>query len=167
MITVVGEALIDLVLMDGHVAAQPGGGPFNVARTIGRLGLAPAFLGRLSRDGFGRMLRARLDEDGVAMGLPALTDAPTTLAAVDVDPDGVPQYHFYLDGTSSAALEYPLALPADLTALPAGHHRPAGIPGPARPHPAPDRRLEGQHGRSRLPLPRRAAPGRRRRSARA
>jgi fructokinase len=120
MITVVGEALIDLVLMDGHVAAQPGGGPFNVARTIGRLGLAPAFLGRLSRDGFGRMLRARLDEDGVAVGLPALTDAPTTLAAVDVDPDGVPQYHFYLDGTSSAALEYPLALPADLTALHAG-----------------------------------------------
>jgi hypothetical protein len=29
MIIVTGEALIDLVLLDGHVAAQPGGGPFN------------------------------------------------------------------------------------------------------------------------------------------
>jgi fructokinase len=47
MIIVTGEALIDLVLLDGHVAAQPGGGPFNTARTIGRLGLAPAFLGRV------------------------------------------------------------------------------------------------------------------------
>lgn len=120
MIIVTGEALIDLVLLDGHVAAQPGGGPFNTARTIGRLGLAPAFLGRLSQDGFGRMLRARLEQDGVAIGLPQLTDAPTTLAAVGVDPGGVPRYHFYLDGTSSAALEYPIALPADLTALHAG-----------------------------------------------
>ena len=124
MITVVGEALIDLVVgQDGRVDAQPGGGPFNTARTIGRLGLAPAFLGRLSQDGFGHMLRARLEEDGVALGLPELTDAPTTLAAVDVDPAGVPQYHFYLVGTASAALEYPLliaALPADLTALHAG-----------------------------------------------
>lgn len=32
----------------------------------------------------------------------------------------MPQYHFYLDGTSSAALEYPIALPDDLTALHAG-----------------------------------------------
>ena len=120
MIIVTGEALIDLVLLEGHVAAQPGGVPFNTARTIGRLGLAPAFLGRLSQDGFGRMLRARLEQDGVALGLPQLTDAPTTLAAVDVDPGGVPRYHFYLDGTSSAALEYPIALPADLTALHAG-----------------------------------------------
>ena len=66
------------------------------------------------------MLRARLEQDGVAIGLPQLTDAPTTLAAVDVDPGGVPRFHFYLDGTSSAALEYPTALPADLTALHAG-----------------------------------------------
>jgi fructokinase len=69
MITVIGEALIDLVVdHDGRVWAQPGGGPFNTARTIGRLGLAPAFLGRLSQDSFGRTLRARLDRDGVALG---------------------------------------------------------------------------------------------------
>jgi fructokinase len=124
MIAVIGEALIDLVLgHDGHVAAQPGGGPFNTARTMGRLGLEPAFLGRLSPDGFGRMLRASLDRDGVTLGVPQPTDDATTLAVVDVDQAGAPRYRFYLAGTSSAALEYPLlcaALPAGVMALHTG-----------------------------------------------
>jgi len=124
MIAVTGEALIDLVIApDGRIAAQPGGGPFNTARTVGRLGLTPVFLGRVSRDRFGRMLRDRLDADGVRVGVPELTGAPTTLAAVDVDPAGGAQYHFYLAGTSAADLEYPLlsgALPRDVTALHAG-----------------------------------------------
>src|SRR5216683_1624662 len=90
MITVVGEALIDLVVgHDGRIDAQPGGGPFNTARTLGRLGLAPAFLGRLSQDGFGRMLRDRLDQDAVTLGVPELADAPTIerLIASDLPPD--------------------------------------------------------------------------------
>src|SRR5260370_5561709 len=122
MTTVTGEALIDLVGgPDSHIAAQPGGGPFNTARTMGRLGLAPAFLGRLSQDGFGRMLRASLDRDGVTLGVPQLTDAPTTLAVADVDSAGGARYRFYLAGTSSAALEYPLlsaALHGGIPALP-------------------------------------------------
>jgi fructokinase len=67
MIAVTGEALIDLVI-DGErrLVARPGGGPFNTARTLGRLGAAPVFLGRLSGDTFGRMLRDRLGHDGVA-----------------------------------------------------------------------------------------------------
>jgi fructokinase len=124
MITVVGEALIDLVVgQDGRIDAQPGGGPFNTARTLGRLGLAPAFLGRLSQDGFGRMLLARLGQDGVTLGVPDLADAPTTLAVVDVDAAGSPRYRFYLSGTSAAALKYPLlsgVLPGGVTALHAG-----------------------------------------------
>jgi fructokinase len=124
MITVTGEALIDLVVDgDGSSRPRPGGGPFNTARTIGRLGLAPAFVGRLSRDGFGRQLRSRLDQDGVTLAVPQLSDAPTTLAVVDVDAAGAPRYRFYLAGTSAAALEYPLltaALPDGTTALHAG-----------------------------------------------
>jgi len=124
MITVTGEALIDLVFDgDGCPRPRPGGGPFNTARTIGRLGLAPAFLGRLSQDSFGRQLRARLDQDGVTLAVPQLADAPTTLAVVDVDAAGAPRYRFYLAGTSSAALEYPLltsALPDGMTALHTG-----------------------------------------------
>jgi fructokinase len=124
MITVAGEALIDLVLdHDGCVGAQPGGGPFNTARTIGRLGLAPAFLGRLSRDGFGRLLRASLDQDGVTVSVPELVDAPTTLAVVEVDEAGAAHYGFYLAGTASETLEFSqlaAALPRTVTALHAG-----------------------------------------------
>jgi fructokinase len=124
MITVTGEALIDLVIDgDGCPRPRPGGGPFNTARTIGRLGLAPAFLGRLSQDSFGRQLRTRLDQDGVTLAVPQLADAPTTLAVVDIDATGAPRYRFYLAGTSSGALEYPLltaALPDGMTALHAG-----------------------------------------------
>ncbi len=124
MIAVTGEALIDLVAdHDGRIAARPGGGPFNTARTVGRLGLAPAFLGRLSVDRFGRQLRASLDQDGVTLAVPELVAAPTTLAMVDVDAGGSPGYRFYLAGTSAAALDYPAlsaALPGDVTALHAG-----------------------------------------------
>jgi fructokinase len=124
MIAVIGEALIDLVAdPDGRITARPGGGPFNTARTIGRLGLAPAFLGRLSLDRFGRQLRASLDQDGVTLAVPHLVDAPTTLAVVDVDPGGLPRYRFYLAGTSAPALDYPAlaqALPDGVTALHAG-----------------------------------------------
>jgi fructokinase len=123
VIAVTGEALIDLVIgPDDHVAAQPGGGPFNTARTIGRLGLAPTFLGGLSQDRFGARLRASLDQDGVTLAVPPAT-VPTTLALADVDPDGVARYHFYLAGTAACALEYPqlsAALPAGVTALHAG-----------------------------------------------
>jgi len=124
MITVTGEALIDLVIDgDGCPRPRPGGGPFNTARTVGRLGLAPAFLGRLSADSFGHQLRARLDQDGVMLAVPQLADAPTTLAVVDLDAAGAPRYRFYLAGTSAGALEYPLleaALPEGMTALHAG-----------------------------------------------
>src|SRR5262249_57342267 len=98
----------------------PGGGPFNTARTIGRLGLAPAFLGRLSQDSFGDQLRARLDEDGVTLAVPQPADVPTTLAIVDIDAAGAPPYRFYLAGPPAPALEYPLLPPAP----------PAGTPAP-------------------------------------
>src|SRR5258708_29602942 len=97
MITVTGEALIDLVIDgDGCPRPRPGGGPFNTARTIGRLGLTPAFLGRLSRDSFGHQLRSRLNRDGVTLAVPQLADAPTTLAVVDVDAAGGPRHPFFL-----------------------------------------------------------------------
>jgi fructokinase len=120
MIAVVGEALIDLVVDgQGAVAARPGGGPFNTARTLGRLGAPTTFLGRLSRDAFGRLLRASLRRDGVAVGVPA-ADAPTTLAVVDIDQDGVAQYEFYLAGTAAVDLDYRRlsgAVSDDLTAV--------------------------------------------------
>jgi fructokinase len=122
MITVAGEALIDVIADSaGALDPRPGGGPFNVARAVARLGLPSTFLGRLSRDRFGRLLRADLDHDGVLLAVDQPTDAPTTLAVVDVDPAGVPAYRFYLSGTSAAAIEPGQAiLPPGTTALHVG-----------------------------------------------
>ncbi len=124
MIAVVGEALIDLLVDDGgEVTARPGGGPFNTARTLGRLGAETMFLGRLSGDGFGRMLRTRLAEDGVEIGVAAAADQPSPLAVADRRPGGAVSYDFYVAGSAAACLEYPMlaaALPDCLTALHVG-----------------------------------------------
>jgi fructokinase len=124
MIAVTGEALIDLIVdARGRCHARPGGGPYNVARTVARLGQQSAFLGRLSGDRFGRLLQASLDQDGVITAIPEPVTAPTTLAIADLDEAGVPSYAFYLAGTSACALDYPLlaaALPPTTRALHAG-----------------------------------------------
>jgi fructokinase len=114
VILVAGEALFDLVPVDGDdtIAAHPGGGPFNAARTIGRLDQPVAYLGRLSRDRFGTRLRGLLEQDGVSLEAVVETDEPTTLALADVDEDGVAQYHFYSDSTSAAGLTVEAALGA-------------------------------------------------------
>jgi fructokinase len=119
MITVAGEALIDLIVDPaGHVDARFGGGPFNVARAIARLGQPAVFLGRLSGDRFGRLMRADLDRHGVYVAIEAAAEPPTTLAVVDVDPAGVPGYRFYLTDTSAAAIGPGQAsLPPGTTAL--------------------------------------------------
>ena len=103
---VAGEALVDLVRReDGSYAAHPGGGPYNVARTLGRLGVRAAFLGRLSDDAFGARLRAELEADGVDLSASVATSAPTTLALAELDAAGAATYRFYAHGTSAPGLE--------------------------------------------------------------
>jgi fructokinase len=123
-VVVAGEALIDLVVgTDGRVDAHLGGGPFNAARTMARLGVPTTFFGRLAGDRFGRLLREQLTEDGVGIAVPEPSGRPSTLAVVSLDDAGVASYTFYLDGTSVADLDYPAAkwaLPAGMTALHVG-----------------------------------------------
>jgi fructokinase len=112
---VAGEALIDLVPESpaaGALAAHPGGGPFNAARTIGRLERPVAYLGRLSRDRFGQRMEALLAEDGVRLDAIVHTDEPTTLALADLDEHGVARYRFYTEGTAAAGLTAEAALAA-------------------------------------------------------
>lgn len=105
MIIVAGEALIDLIVHpDGRLTAAPGGGPFNTARTIGRLGVEVAFLGRLSTDRFGRTLSAALSIDGVDLRWATRTEAPTTLAIAELDAAGAASYRFHLAETSAPGL---------------------------------------------------------------
>jgi fructokinase len=118
MITVAGEALIDLIVdaQSADVRASPGGGPFNTARAVARLGQPVKFLGRLSSDRFGRELAGRLDADGVRLAGQADAAEPTTLALADIDEAGIASYRFYLTGTAAAALSGAV-LPAGTTAL--------------------------------------------------
>ncbi len=107
MIVVVGEALMDLIVApDGSVAANAGGGPYNTARTIARLGQPVTFLGRISNDRYGRDLRANLAGDGVSIDGVIETDDPTTMAVVELDERGIASYHFDVDGTSAAGLTH-------------------------------------------------------------
>lgn len=105
MIVVAGEALVDLVPVPVGAEvlhrANPGGGPFNTAVTLGRLGAPVAFAGALSADGFGRLLRARLAEAGVDLAAAPVLDAPTPLAVVTLGGEGTENlYSFHLAGTT-------------------------------------------------------------------
>ena len=112
-IVVGGEALVDLVPhAAGELRAHAGGGPYNTARTLGRLGQDVHYLGCLSDDGFGKLLRARLVEDDVQLDTAVETPLPTTLALAELDERGAATYRFYTEGTSAPALEPEAALAA-------------------------------------------------------
>lgn len=103
MIGVIGEALIDLEVPAAdarHPVAHPGGSPMNVAVTLGRLGSETAFLGRLSSDSFGRLLRTHLGESKVDLRWSVDAEEPTSLAIVSVSPSGSATYAFHVDGTA-------------------------------------------------------------------
>lgn len=123
-VVVAGENLIDLIVRaDGTITPVAGGGPYNTARTIGRLGGDVAYLGRISRDRFGRGIRAALIADGVSPALVVDTDDPTTLALAELDASGAASYHFYVDGTAAAGLtpeDVAGAIAADTQAIHAG-----------------------------------------------
>lgn len=124
MILVCGEALIDLVpLPDGPepaYVARGGGSLFNVAMGLGRLEVPVGFFGRLSRDPFGRMMRRRLEDDGVDCSLVLEGDEPSTLAIVHLEPGAEPLYTFHGEGTADRFIEVddiPADLPAEVSAL--------------------------------------------------
>lgn len=112
-ILVGGEALYDLVVdAGGGVTGHPGGGPFNTARTIGRLRQPVAFLGRLSNDRLGATHERMLADDGVDLGCVVRTADPTTLALASLDAIGAASWSFYSAGTAAAGLEPQEALAA-------------------------------------------------------
>jgi fructokinase len=101
-LTVIGEALIDLVPRadPGSYQAQPGGSPFNVAIGLARLGHRTALMARLADNAFGNLLRAHAGAEGLDLGAAPLATEPTTLAVVGLDRDGRANYDFYLQGTA-------------------------------------------------------------------
>jgi fructokinase len=79
---------------------SPGGGPYNTARALGRLGAAVGFLGRLSQDHFGSVLTNVLAQSGVSLRYTSRGPEPSALALAHRSADGEADYSFYLSGTT-------------------------------------------------------------------
>ncbi|WP_405678598.1 carbohydrate kinase [Streptomyces sp. NBC_01511] len=133
MIVVAGESLIDLVPRpaaagpaDGAGGPLPpllprlGGGPYNTAVALGRLGTRTAFCSRVSTDGFGTALLEGLWSARVDTSLVQRGPEPTTLAVASVGSDGSAGYGFYARGTADRLFELPPQLPPSTRALALG-----------------------------------------------
>ncbi|MGF0308695.1 carbohydrate kinase [Rhodococcoides fascians A25f] len=118
-ILVCGEALVDLVPVHEGPLLSPklGGGPFNVAVAIGRLGSPVAYLSRISRDPFGEQILASLRDAGVDISWVQRGDEPTTLAMTTLAEDGSAEYSFYADGTADRLVADPGDLPDEISVL--------------------------------------------------
>jgi fructokinase len=112
-----GEILIDFlpVEVSGEVTGFrmfPGGGPFNVAVGLARLGQPTAFVSKLGADFFGRRLRQAVRAEGIDDAWLLDSSAPSTLAFVTVEA-GEPSFTFYGDGAADTLLA-PTDLPTQL-----------------------------------------------------
>jgi fructokinase len=102
VVTVIGEALVDLVSNgpEGGYRASPGGSPFNVAVGLARLGNSTSLMARFAEDSYGRMLRAAATAEDIDLGAAAKAGERTTLAIASVDETGSVVYDFDADGTA-------------------------------------------------------------------
>jgi len=113
MITVIGEALVDIIVdPQGNVTSVVGGAPLNTARTCARLGIDTTFLGGVSSDAFGGRIMRLLVDDGVTYARGNQVHEPTTLAIAQIDEHGAATYRFMMEGTSAAAVNPEQALAA-------------------------------------------------------
>jgi fructokinase len=108
MFTIAGESLIDFIQQPavrtetGYPVyeAFPGGGPYNIARAMGRLGEDVGFLCPFSHDSLGALLLATIKADGTRDLIEEGVSAPTSMAVVSFTDAGQPAYQFYREGTA-------------------------------------------------------------------
>ncbi|MDX3669363.1 carbohydrate kinase family protein [Streptomyces europaeiscabiei] len=121
MIVVAGEALIDLVPQgaDALVDLRParGGGPYNTAVALGRLGSPTAFCSRVSYDAYGEALLSGLRDADVDVASVQRGPEPTTLALASIGEGGSARYSFYVEGSADRLFEAPARLPVGTRAV--------------------------------------------------
>jgi fructokinase len=102
LVTVIGEALIDLVPASdsGDYRAHPGGSPFNVGVALARLRQRTALMARLGDHGFGDLLRQRAMAEGIDLRAAARAAEQATLAVVSLNGSRQASYDFYVEGTA-------------------------------------------------------------------
>lgn len=108
-----GELLIDFTPVgeteDGRLlfARNPGGAPANVAVQAYRAGVSAGFLGRVGKDMFGDFLVGTLKDCGVDIsGLSQDPDYATTLAFVQLSPEGDRDFSFYRNPGADTRLSF-------------------------------------------------------------
>jgi fructokinase len=102
MLTVIGEALVDLVA-DGPGARyrdSPGGSPFNVAVGLARLGNRTSLMARFADDRYGQLLRSAAAGEGIDLSAAPRAAERATVATAAVDDVGQVTYTFDMDGTA-------------------------------------------------------------------
>lgn len=123
MILCCGEALIDMIPTTttdggGGFAPHPGGGVFNTAIALGRLGVKTGMLTGISTDMFGQQLLAALHASHVDTSLTVTSGRPSTLAFVQLT-NGHAEYAFFDENTAGRMLtitDLPV-IPAEVDAL--------------------------------------------------
>ncbi len=111
----IGEALVEIMRPTvGQALDRPGdfrgpfasGAPAIFAVAAARLGASVAFIGGVGDDAFGRLMRARLDAEGVDTAqMQVLPDHTTGVAFVAYEPDGGREFVFHLRHAAAAALD--------------------------------------------------------------
>lgn len=101
-VTALGELLIDFtengVSEQGNalLEANPGGAPCNVLAMLQKLGKRTAFIGKVGKDQFGRLLKETIESAGIdSRNLEMDEEVNTTLAFVHTDKDGDRDFSFY------------------------------------------------------------------------
>ncbi len=101
-VTALGELLIDFtesgLSPQGNklLEVNPGGAPCNVLAMLTKAGRKTAFIGKVGNDMFGRMLKARTEEQGIDMSALMMdNEVKTTLAFVEKLPNGDRDFSFY------------------------------------------------------------------------
>ncbi len=93
-VTVLGEALVDIVRTPAGAAESPGGSPANVALALSRLGRRTRLVTSLGDDLRGRRVREWLEASGVQVAAGRASGHRTSTAIADLDESGSATYVF-------------------------------------------------------------------------
>lgn len=111
-VVALGELLIDFTMNGSSKQGNPlfeansGGAPCNVLSMLQKLGRKTAFIGKVGRDSFGKMLRDVVEEQGIDTSKLIMdSEVPTTLAFVHTAPDGDRSFSFYRNPGADMMLE--------------------------------------------------------------
>lgn len=106
MVVFAGESLIDMV-SDGRGSYTPhvGGSVLNSSIALGRLTGKSYYMGGVSYDQYGAMIKDYLDDSNVKQKFLVKVDRPTTLAYVDLDEKGVAKYRFEDDVSAGRLID--------------------------------------------------------------